>query len=55
MNTSQKYGLIGAVLGVVSAAASASPLTVVDLITGGVILGGIGFVIGKVQENKSKK
>jgi hypothetical protein len=54
MNTSQKYGLIGVVLGVVSAAASARPLTLVDLLMGGVIVGGIGFVIGKFQENRSK-
>lgn len=55
MKASQKYGIVGAILGVVSSAVSAKPLTVVDLILGGAILGGIGYAIGKFQENKSKK
>ena len=55
MNTSYKYGIVGGVLGVVSAGVSASPLTLADLLLGGVILGGTGFAIGKYQENKVKK
>lgn len=53
MGASKKYGIIGVILGVVPC--SAKPLTFVDLILGGAILGGIGYVIGKFQENKSKK
>lgn len=55
MNRLQKYGLIGTGVGVISAAVSARPLTVADLILGGAIWGGIGFAIGKFRENKSKK
>lgn len=54
MNRSQKYGVIGVILGLVSSAVSASPLTLIDLILGGAILGGIGFGIGRFQDNKSK-
>jgi VIT1/CCC1 family predicted Fe2+/Mn2+ transporter len=53
MSASKKYGIIGAILGAVSSAVSASPLTVVDIVLGGAILGGIGFAIGKYKENKS--
>ena len=55
MGASKKYGIIGVIVSVVCSAVSAKPLTFVDLILGGAILGGIGYVIGKFQENKSKK
>ena len=55
MKASQKYGIVGAILGLVSSAVSAKPLTAADLIIGGAILGGIGYAIGKFQEYKSKK
>lgn len=55
MKASQKYGIVGAILGLVPCSVSAKPLTVADLIIGGAVLGGIGYVVGKFQENKSKK
>ena len=53
MTTSRKYALIGAGIGAVSAAASARPLTITDLLVGAVVVGLIGFGIGRWQENRS--
>jgi len=47
MKKSQKYGVIGAAIGALGAGVSASPLTIVDLLLGAVILGAIGYFIGK--------
>jgi membrane protein DedA with SNARE-associated domain len=53
VTTSRKYALIGAVVGAVSAAANARPLTIADLLVGAVVVGLIGFGIGRWQENRS--
>jgi len=53
MSTSKKFALIGAIAGAVSAAASARPLTIADLLIGAAVVGLIGFGIGRWQENRS--
>ena len=55
MKKRQTFAAGGAGLGIVAAAVSASPLTIVDLVVGGVITGAIGFFIGKSQEKNDNE
>ena len=55
MSKSTKFGLIGAVIGVVAAAVSASPLTIADLVVGGAATSAIGFFIGKFSEKNDSE
>jgi hypothetical protein len=50
MKKRQTFAAVGAGIGIVAAAVSASPLTIADLAVGGAITGAIGFFIGKSQE-----
>ena len=53
IKSSHKYGILGAIVGV-AIALTDSPITVADIVIIGVILGVVGFVIGKYQENSTK-
>ena len=55
MSKSIKFGLIGAVIGAVASAVSASPLTIADLVVGGAVTGAIGFFIGKSREKNDSE
>ena len=50
MSYSKKYGAVGLFLGIVGAL-GAYPLTIMDLILGALIGGGLGFTIGKYRES----
>ena len=55
MKKRQTFAAAGAGLGIVAAAVSASPLTIADLVVGGVITGAIGYFIGKSQEKNDSE
>jgi hypothetical protein len=55
MKSSYKFGIIGFVLGLVSSVANATSPTLIDMILGGAIIGGLGYGIGEWKDSRSKK
>jgi hypothetical protein len=49
-NYSKKYGAIGFILGIIGSL-GAYPLTIMDLILGALVGGGLGFIIGRYRES----
>jgi hypothetical protein len=55
MKSSHKFGIIGFVLGLISSVANTTSPTLIDMILGGAIIGGLGYGIGEWKDSRSKK